>query len=170
MTQPQTPPSAPGLDELISRQTAATDTRLQRARTEVTTEIGRTDSKAAALLATFSLPLAVLVAAVPGRSLPALATALVCLGVGGLVAAMLVVLLVVRPRLSGHARGSYLHWATCTSEEVRADLAVDNSADHVVRLSQIATAKYRALKVAIDITAGALVLLALALAAALTLG
>ena len=167
--QLQTLPQAPGLDELISRRAAAADARLLQARTDVVAEISRTDSKASALLAAFGIPLAVLVAAVPGQDLPVPAAILVGLGAVGLVAAMLVVLLVVRPRLGGNTRGSYLHWATCTPEEVRADLAVDLTADRVVKLSQIAAAKYRALKVAIDITAGALVLLVLALAAGLAL-
>lgn len=169
MEQLQTPPQAPGLDELLSRRAAATDAKLLQARTDVVAEISRTDSKAAALLTAFGIPLAVLVAAVPGHDLPAPAGILVGLGAVGLVAAMLVVLLVVRPRLGGNARGSYLHWATCTPEEVRADVTVDRTAERVVKLSQIAAEKYRALKVAIDITAGALVLLVLALAAALAL-
>ncbi|MEU2076618.1 Pycsar system effector family protein [Streptomyces sp. NPDC013489] len=143
------------------------DAKLTQARADVTAEIGRTDAKASALLAAFSLPLAVLVAAVPGHDLNTGAAILTGLGAVGLVAAMLVVLLVVRPRLGGNSRGSYLHWATCTPEQVVADLAVDRSAERVVKLSQIATAKYKALRVAIDITAGALVLLVLALAAVL---
>ncbi|MFD4178154.1 Pycsar system effector family protein [Streptomyces anulatus] len=166
MEQPQPAPQAPGPNELISR---AADAKLQQARTDVVAEISRTDSKASALLAAFGIPLAVLVAAVPGRDLPIPAAILVGLGAVGLVAAMLVVLLVVRPRLGGNTRGSYLHWATCTPEQVRTDLATDLTAERIIRLSQIATAKYRALKTAIDITAGALVLLVLALATALVL-
>ncbi|WP_415961980.1 Pycsar system effector family protein [Streptomyces sp. 021-4] len=163
----QTAPQAPGRDELISRR--ATDTKLKQARTDVVAEISRTDSKASALLAAFGIPLAVLVAAVPGQDLPLPAAILVGLGAVGLVAAMLVVLLVVRPRLGGNTRGSYLHWATCTPQQVRADLATDLTAQRIIALSQIAVAKYRALRTAIDITAGALVLLVLALAAALAL-
>lgn len=163
----QNPPQAPGLDELINRRTAAADARLLQARTDTVAEISRTDAKASALLTAFSIPLAVLVAAVPGHDLPTAAAVLVALGAASLVAAMLVVLLVVRPRLGGNTRGSYLHWANCTPEQVRADLATDPTAERIVQLSQIAAAKYRALKTAIDITAGALVLLALALAVAL---
>ncbi len=64
--------------------------------------------------------------------------------------------------------GSYLHWAACTPEEVHADITVERTAERIVALSRIAAAKYRALKLAIDITAGALLALLLALAAALT--
>lgn len=165
--QPHNLPQALGLDELLSRRAAAADTRLQQARTDTLAEISRTDSKAAALLTAFGIPLAVLVAAVPGHDLPTGAAILVGLGALGLVAAMLVVLLVVRPRLGGTVQGSYLHWAHCTPEEVRADIAVDRTAERVVKLSQIAAAKYRALKLAIDITAGALAVLLMALAVAL---
>ncbi|MFJ4343200.1 Pycsar system effector family protein [Streptomyces sp. NPDC088915] len=167
MAQPNPLPQGPALEELLARRAAAVDARLQQARTETVGEITRTDSKAAALLAAFGLPLAVLVAALPGRDLSAGTAVLIGLGALGLVTAMLVVLLAVRPRLTRGARGSYLHWAACTPEQVRADLSVDRNAEQVVRLSQIAQAKYRALKVAIDITAGALVVLLLALAVAL---
>ncbi|WP_431776504.1 Pycsar system effector family protein [Streptomyces cucumeris] len=165
--QPQTLPQAPGLDELLARRAATAGAHLQQARTDVTAEISRTDSKASALLTAFGIPLAVLVAAVPGHDLPTASAILVGIGALGLVAAMLVVLLVVRPRLGGNVRGSYLHWATCTPEEIRADVTVDRTAERIAKLSQIAAAKYRALKLAIDITAGALVVLLLALAVAL---
>ncbi|MFJ4879933.1 Pycsar system effector family protein [Streptomyces sp. NPDC088745] len=165
--QTQRSPQAPDRGEPPTSTPAAT--RLQQARTEVIAEIGRTDSKAAALLAAFGLPLAVLVAVVPGKEITTAATVLIGLGAAGLVAAMLVVLLAVRPRIGGTTRGSYLHWATCTPEQLRADVAADNNAEQIVKLSRIAAAKYRRLRLAIDITAGALVLLALALAAALAL-
>ncbi|MFJ4745417.1 Pycsar system effector family protein [Streptomyces sp. NPDC088775] len=147
----------------------APEAKIQKALTDVTAEIGRTDGKASALLAAFSIPLAVLVAVVPGHDLPAFAAVLVGLGAAGLVAAMIVVLLVVRPRLGGANRGSYLHWAQCTPEEVVADLAVDRSVERIVELSQIAERKYRSLRLAIDITAASLVVLVLALATALAL-
>ncbi|MFF3547615.1 Pycsar system effector family protein [Streptomyces platensis] len=137
--------------------------RLDAALTQVLAEIARTDTKASTLLAAFALPLAVLVAAVPGHSLPRAAAALTGLGAVGLVGAMLIVLLVVRPRITGTPRGSYLYWATCTPDEVLADLRKENRAEHIARLSRIAHAKYRALRTAIDVTAGALVALVAAL-------
>ncbi|MFC6364347.1 hypothetical protein, partial [Nonomuraea thailandensis] len=84
--QPQTAPQAPGLDELISRRAAADDARLLQAGTDVVGEIARTDSKASALLAAFGIPLAVLVAAVPGHELPVPAAILVGVRAVGLVA------------------------------------------------------------------------------------
>ncbi|MFJ4866158.1 Pycsar system effector family protein [Streptomyces sp. NPDC088748] len=150
-------------------QAVGTEARLTQARTEVIAEMGRTDAKASALLTVLSLPLAVLIAAVPGRHLPVAAAVLACIGALALAAAMALVLLIVRPRLGGNTTGSYLHWANCTPEEVTADVAVDRSAERVAVLSRIAASKFRALRLAIDITAGSLVLLALALTAALTL-
>jgi hypothetical protein len=47
------------------------DARLDAATSTVLTEIARTDAKATTLLSAFSLPLAALLAAVPGRNLPA---------------------------------------------------------------------------------------------------
>jgi hypothetical protein len=144
------------------------DTRLDAATMTVLAEISRTDAKSGVLLTAFSLPLAALVAAVPGRHLPGLSAVLVGLGTVGLVAAMLVVLVVVRPRLGGAARGSYLYWSLCTPDEVVQDLREPvNQAAHVVHLSLIAKRKYRGLQVAIDITALALITLAAALLAAL---
>lgn len=141
--------------------------RLAQARTDVIAEMGRTDAKASALLTVLGIPLAVLIAAVPGRDLPTAATVLVGLGAAGLAAAMLLVLAIVLPRLGGDTRGSYLHWATCTPEQVTADLTVDRSAERLVTLSKIALTKMRALRVAIFTTAAALGALTLALAATL---
>lgn len=144
------------------------DTRLDAATTTVLAEISRTDAKAGVLLTSFSLPLAALVAAVPGRSLPGRAAPLVGLGAVGLVAAMLVVLVVVRPRLSDAAKGSFLYWSLCTPEELVEDLQnpVDR-ATHVIQLSRIAARKYRGLRLAGDITKVSLLILAAALLAAL---
>lgn len=75
---------------------------------------------------------------------------------------MILVLLIVRPRLGGDVSSSYLHWATCTPEEAAADIASDRSAERIVVLSRIAAKKFRVLRLAIDITAGAVALLVLA--------
>ncbi|MEU0023522.1 Pycsar system effector family protein [Streptomyces rochei] len=144
------------------------DARLDAATGTVLAEISRTDAKSGVLLTSFSLPLAALVAAVPGKALPGTSAVLVGVGTVGLVAAMLVVLLVVRPRLGGAARGSFLYWSLCTADELLADLqAPADRATHVVHLSQIAKRKYRGLRLAGDITAASLVALAAALLTAL---
>ncbi|MGW1037862.1 Pycsar system effector family protein [Streptomyces antibioticus] len=140
------------------------DARLDAANATVLAEISRTDAKSGVLLTSFSLPLAALVAAVPGHALPPAAAVLVGAGTVGLVAAMLVVLLVVRPRLTGAARGSFLYWSLCTPEALVEDLKnPGDRATHVIQLSQIARRKYRGLRIAGDITGASLVTLAAAL-------
>ncbi|EDY49047.1 Pycsar system effector family protein [Streptomyces clavuligerus] len=69
------------------------------------------------------LLLTVVLATVPGRDLPSHSALLIGTGALGLAAAVVVVLLVVRPSLSGAPHGTFLHWATCTPQEVAADLA-----------------------------------------------
>ncbi|MDX3537210.1 DUF5706 domain-containing protein [Streptomyces sp. MB09-01] len=101
-------------------------------------------------------------AAVPGHDLPAAATVAAGIGAAALASAMILVLLIVRPRLGGDVSSSYLHWATCTPEEAAADIASDRSAERIVVLSRIAAKKFRVLRLAIDITAGAVALLVLA--------
>lgn len=148
----------------------ATDAQLEAARTDVVAEIARTDVKASSLLSGLGLPLAALVAVVPGRHLGTAATVLVGLGGAALIAAMLMALLVVRPHLGRAAQGSpgsYLHWARSTAVDLAADLAVDRRAERIVTLSQIARAKFVALRRAIDVTVIALITLAIALAVAL---
>jgi hypothetical protein len=145
------------------------DARLDAATGTVLAEISRTDAKSGVLLTSFSLPLAALVAAVPGKALPGVSAVLVGVGTVGLVAAMLVVLFAVRPRLGGAARGSFLYWSLCTTpDELLADLqAPADRATHVVHLSRIAKRKYKGLRLAGDITAASLVALAAALLSAL---
>lgn len=145
------------------------DARLDAATATVLAEITRTDTKSGVLLSTFALPFTALVAVIPGKSLSTTSSVLTGSGVVGLVAAMLVVLLVVRPRIDGTPRGSYLYWSSCTADELLADLqAPADRAEHIVRLSQIARRKYRGLRLAVDLTAAALVALAAALLTALT--
>lgn len=154
----------------MSKATTDLDARLAAANTTVLGEISRTDAKSGVLLTSFSLPLAALVAAVPGgHALPAPAALFVGTGTVGLVAAMLVVLLVVRPRLGGAARGSFLHWSLCeTADEVLKDLEVPgNQAEHLIHLSKIARRKYRGLRIAVDLTGASLVALGAALITAL---
>ncbi|MFE6939607.1 hypothetical protein [Streptomyces chartreusis] len=89
----------------------------------------------------------VMVTAVPGHGLPRESAVLVGAGVVGPVAAMLVVLLVVRPRPAHAARGSFLCWAKCTPEVLPED--PQNPSDHTARaahlihLSQLAHRKWQ---------------------------
>lgn len=148
----------------------AGDHRLGQARTEVLAEMARADAKAGALLTVLGLPLAILIAAVPGRSLPAAVLGMVAAGTAGLAVAMSLALAVIRPRLGGATHGFYLHWATCTTaHEITTGLTDDRSAAHIALLSRMVRRKYKLLRHAIDITAGALGALFLALVMALVL-
>jgi hypothetical protein len=142
------------------------DARMGEAIRRVLGEIGRTDGKAGILLASFSLPLTVLLAAVPGRGLPTHAAVLIGLGTTGLVAAMLVVLFVVRPSITGVRRGNFLYWARCTPQEAANDVAAPDSnsqAEDLVLVSRIARRKFLGLRWAGDLTAASLTALALGL-------
>ncbi|MFV8133243.1 Pycsar system effector family protein [Streptomyces syringium] len=148
------------MSDIDPRLVEATGSLRAEARAEVRAEISRTDTKSGVLLTAVSLPLAALVATVPGRSLHGAPAVLAGLGAIGLVAAMLTVLVVICPHLSGTPRGSYLYWATCTPEEVLEDLAdPDTRVKDLVRLSEIASRKYRGLQLAIYITAVSLAVL-----------
>ncbi|MFD4412439.1 hypothetical protein [Streptomyces sp. NPDC058475] len=63
------------------------DARLDAANATVLAEISRTDAKSGVLLTSFSLPLAALVAVVPGHDLPAAVGLLVGAGAIGLITA-----------------------------------------------------------------------------------
>ncbi|MER7111220.1 Pycsar system effector family protein [Streptomyces sp. NPDC000229] len=139
------------------------DDRLAQAHAEVMAEIARTDSKASALLTALGIPLAVLVAVLPGHELPVVGTVLAGIAVAGMVAAMLVTLFVLRPHIGNATQGSFLHWAECTADEVLADLAADRRTAQLVVRSQLARRKFAALRTAIHITSGSVTVLALAL-------
>ncbi|MGW2227471.1 Pycsar system effector family protein [Streptomyces formicae] len=153
------------MTQTTNTNTPVTEETLSQARADVSTEIGRTDNQAMALLTAFGIPLAVLVAAVPGRHISPPAAVLVGLGVVGLVAAMVTVLMALRPNLRGNPPGSFLRWADCTPEEVADDLNTDLRVrlQRLVTRSRITRQKYKALRFAIDLTAAALVLLVLGL-------
>lgn len=143
---------------------AVLDEKLKEARTDVITEFGRTDAKAAALVSAFGIPFAVLVAALPGRELNPVAAVLVGLGAVGLVAAIIVVLLAMRPPRVGRPRGSFYYWAACTTpQEVIADVVVDRRAERLIVLSSALDRKFAALRLATEVFGGSVVLLVLAL-------
>ncbi|MFI7602899.1 Pycsar system effector family protein [Actinoplanes sp. NPDC049681] len=83
---------------------------------------------------------------------------------GGLLAAVAVwfLLNVVLPRLDASGGGSFLNWAQCDREGLRAALARDYELDELLVLSRIAAAKYRALRDAGNMLKAALILLGLA--------
>ncbi|MFI9206404.1 Pycsar system effector family protein [Streptomyces sp. NPDC053048] len=146
------------------------DARLAEADGTVHKEIERSEPKASAILSAFSLPLAVLVATIPGHHLPPAAAVLVAIGALGLAAAMIAVLLTIRPRITGAPRGTFLYWATLDPsrpQDLIDDLLDDHRAEDVIRLAKLAREKHRRTRLAINTTVAALVALDLALLAAL---
>ncbi|WP_049650128.1 Pycsar system effector family protein [Kitasatospora sp. MY 5-36] len=134
--------------------------QIAAALTTVTSEIGKADNKANMFLAVDGI----LVAAVanldnlhtPGRILAAL-------GVLTLVAAIVVAILVVRPRLaSTPGTTSFVHWAKNDPATLQARLAQEDQLVRLQHLSRICTTKMRLLTAAADLTLAAGAALALA--------
>lgn len=130
-------------------------------------ELARIDSKAAALTGWAGTGFAVISAAATITTLPTAATAALVAGAGLLAAAVAVLLTVIRPSIprrggTGFVRIAALRDGEQLQELVSVDLAAQRrqAAAHVVRLSQIALAKYRRLRVAVDLLLTALVVLA----------
>lgn len=127
------------------------------------TEISKADSKAAALLSAGGI-LATALGLITTGDHPnpaAMATAAVTLA-----ASLILSALVIRPRLAGTDRASFLHWATVAPDELAAELAEDRRAAKLVVLSQITARKMTTLRWATDITIAAVI--AIAVAAALS--
>ncbi|WP_191971793.1 Pycsar system effector family protein [Streptomyces luteolifulvus] len=145
-----------------------TDNAVDAALADVRAEIGRAETTAGALLTGLGIPFAVLVATVPGKELETAAAVLLGIAGTGLVAAMLVVLLVVRPHFSGGPCGTYRLWAECTPLQVREDVTTDRRAELIIGLSQAAKRKYRGLRLSVDITTMSLTAMVIAMVLALT--
>ncbi|MBN0047556.1 hypothetical protein JS756_26310 [Streptomyces actuosus] len=144
-----------------------TDNALAAAVADVRAEIGRTETTAGALLTGLGVPFAVLVATVPGKKIETAPAVLLGIAGTGLVAAMLVVLLVVRPELGGGSCGTYRLWAERTPQQVREDVTTDRRAELIVALSQAARRKYRGLRLSVDITVMSLTAMVIAMVLAL---
>jgi hypothetical protein len=133
------------------------------AKTEVKAEIARTDTKASLLLAFNGVALAGVWSLASQPWVPVAARVAAGAAVGLLVASVVLLLLVVKPRLSPTAhKVGFPHWAELTAAELTAELATDRTAEHVVALSRIVTAKMHGL--------GTSVCLTLATGAPLTVG
>ncbi|WP_327068738.1 Pycsar system effector family protein [Kitasatospora sp. NBC_01302] len=142
---------------------------LARAHDEVTTDMGRMEAKIAALLSALGLPLAVLAAVIPGRTLSTAVALLAGLAGAGLAAGVVTALLALLPiGVYKEPRGSFLRWASCTTaDEVLDDLAEDRRPERLIRRSALLRRKFRVFRIAIYISIAAVLTLALALAVAL---
>ncbi|MER6314608.1 Pycsar system effector family protein [Streptomyces sp. NPDC001581] len=143
---------------------------LTRAHAEVTTDLGRTEAKVAALLSAFGLPMALLTVVVTGRHLPAAVAVLLGLaGAGMLTGAVLALTALLPLGVAGSATpASFLRWAECsTPDEVLDDLAVDHRATRLIRRSRLLRRKFRFLRLAVLSSIAAVIVLATALVVAL---
>ncbi|MFF0526597.1 Pycsar system effector family protein [Actinomadura nitritigenes] len=138
--------------------------------TAVRAELARADAKCGTLAA-LATAAAALLATQLTRATPT--TARVLLGAAGVVLALAALVLlarVIRPRLGGTG---WRHWATTDPATILATLSRAESAEAAAardlhNLAQICTAKYRALRHAVDLAAlGVLLIAAGTLAAAL---
>lgn len=157
--------AAPDIAPLTT--TCDLDKNLDDAVRDTDAKITRTDSKASLLLAFDGVVLAAVVGAYDAQ-LPFAARAF---GIGAalaLGAAAVLLLLVVRPRLSGNDGASFPYWARLKDDrDILASLTGDPRAAKVRVLSQIALGKYVQLRRAIDLILASLALLAAAAGAAL---
>lgn len=142
------------------------DKNLDDAVRDTDAKITRTDGKASLLLAFDGVVLAAVAGAY--AQLPFAARAFGAAAALALGAAAVLLLLVVRPRLSGNDRASFPYWARLRDDrDILASLTVDARAVQLRVLSQIALGKYVQLRWAIDLTLAALALLAAAAGTAL---
>ncbi|MGW2539667.1 Pycsar system effector family protein [Kitasatospora sp. NPDC001574] len=152
-------PNSPDLNEALTR-----------AHAEVTTELGRTEAKVAALLSALGLPLAVLTVVVPGRHLPAAVAVLLGLAGAGMMTGAVAALAALLPLgvTGSGVPGSFLRWAECdSSDHVLADLAVDHRAARLAGRARLLRRKFRLLRLAVQLGIAAVVVLAGALAVTL---
>jgi hypothetical protein len=146
--------------------THTVDAALDQAVASVTGELGRTDGKASLLLAFDGAVLAGL-ASVADQPLPLLARISGSAAVLALAVAAVLLLLVVRPRLTGiggPARGTFPQWAALDEDEIRAVMQDDTRAARVRTLSAIAVSKFQRLALAVDVSLAAVALLLFAAA------
>lgn len=139
------------------------DKNMDAACATVAGEISRTDGKSSLLLAFNGAVLAGL-ASVADKDLPLPAKAFGAAAVLALGAAAVLLLLVVRPRLSGADRASFPYWAQLDVDAIRDCMQGDPRAASIRVLSSLAVRKFVHLRRAVDLILTALALLALAAA------
>ncbi|MEU1896253.1 Pycsar system effector family protein [Streptomyces pristinaespiralis] len=110
--------------------------------------LARTDAKASLLLA-FNRAVLAGVASAADKDLPPVTKTFGALAVLVLGAAAVLLLLVVRPRLSGDDRASFPYWARLDDDQIRASLNSDSRPARIRVLSTLAVAKFTPLPHAI---------------------
>nr|WP_237330466.1 Pycsar system effector family protein [Streptomyces sp. BA2] len=90
-------------------------------------------------------------------------------GVAAFCAAIVMLLLVVRPALGGSTPHGWPHWATCTPDQIREQLLEDQRADRLCVLARLAARKMYGIRHAIHFLLGGIGCLALAAVTGLAL-
>ncbi|MEU1558712.1 Pycsar system effector family protein [Streptomyces scabiei] len=129
----------------------------------VSSEIARTDGKSSLLLAFNGAVLAGL-ASLADKDLPLPTKVFGAAAVLALGAAAVLLLLVVRPRISGADRASFPYWAQLDEDAIRDCMQGDPRAARIRVLSGLAVRKFLHLRRAVDLILTALALLTLAAA------
>ncbi|ANW18108.1 Pycsar system effector family protein [Streptomyces clavuligerus] len=141
------------------------EARLAAALTGVQAEIAKADGKVAGVMAFVgAVLLAVVAAAKDLRGLPTGAYVSGGAGVVLLVAAVVMLLVAVCPRLGGARPVGFPAWARMTVDEIRADLETDRTAEHIAVQSGVALAKYQAISRGMVLVLAGLGLLVVAVA------
>ncbi|MEU4164539.1 Pycsar system effector family protein [Actinoplanes sp. NPDC026670] len=159
----------------MSAQTEASSA-LDAALTHVRAELGRADTKAGTLLALAGTALTVLLALLARTTLPGLAVAAGWLTAAVVATAAAHLALAIRPNLTGDhgiVRYARRDWATVNNEFTRLDAAwiaraahESRGAEALVALSRSAVAKYRRIRIAVDLLLAGLAGIALTAALA----
>lgn len=136
---------------------------LDRELANVTAEITRTDTKAAALLSGGGILAAALGLITAGGHAEPITTAIAA---AFLAAALIASTFVIRPHTANNDEASWPHWATLDEQQLHEELAEDRRPGRVVVLSGLAMRKMTALRWAADLTIGAILAIALAAAVA----
>ncbi|MFI6254311.1 Pycsar system effector family protein [Streptomyces sp. NPDC051016] len=144
MTTTQPDGNAPAMSEEINR-------RLDVAVETLTDTLGRCDNKASVLLALTGAGLAVVVPAAAGANPPTAALVVGGLGSAGWAAAIVLLLLTVRPHLSNDDGASWPHWSKLRHDEILERMGEDRRAKRVKVLSDMARTKFTYLRWAVDL-------------------
>jgi hypothetical protein len=153
-------------EELDAALPGQTGPHIDTAIATLRSELARSDGKASLLLALTGAAALALISLGTGGSLPTAAIAVGAVSAAAMLAATVVLLLAVRPNLSG--RG-WPTWPALADTELRAQLAEGQHVDEVIALAASARTKFILIRIAVDLVLVGLAFLAVAavLAAAL---
>ncbi|MEV5902857.1 Pycsar system effector family protein [Streptomyces sp. NPDC052127] len=127
------------------------DRRLDIAVETLIGTLGRCDNKASVLLALTGAGLAIVVPAAAEADPPASVLTVGGLGVAAWVAAIVCLLLTVRPHLSNDDGASWPHWSKLTRDEIHGRMGEDRRTGRIKVLSDMARTKFTYVRWAVDL-------------------